>query len=101
MNFEELMAYAKKTDCSDIHITVGTNLAVRRYGTLEILPDCPTAEESRNMIFAILDQKQVELVTSGEDLDVGCMLRDGTRIRANIYHHLVHFFIDFRLGKLL
>ncbi len=43
MNFEELMAYAKKTDCSDIHITVGTNLALRRYGTLEILPDCPTA----------------------------------------------------------
>lgn len=29
MNFEELMAYAKKTDCSDIHITVGTNLALR------------------------------------------------------------------------
>lgn len=86
MSFEELMAFAIGTECSDVHITVGTHLAVRRYGTLEILPECPTAEESRNMIFAILTQEQVEKVTSGEDLDVGCMLRDGTRIRANIYH---------------
>ena len=86
MSFEELMAFAIGTECSDVHITVGTHLAVRRYGALEILPECPTAEESRNMIFAILTQEQVEKVTSGEDLDVGCMLRDGTRIRANIYH---------------
>ena len=37
MNFEELVEYAKQNKCSDIHITVGTNLAIRRYGTLEIL----------------------------------------------------------------
>ncbi len=97
MTFEELMAYAINTECSDIHITVGTHLAVRRFGTLEILPECPTAEESRNMIFAILDQQQVEKVTSGEDLDVGCMLRDGTRIRANIYHQRNNLAASIRL----
>ncbi|MBP5453357.1 MAG: type IV pili twitching motility protein PilT, partial [Lachnospiraceae bacterium] len=86
MNFEELVEYAKQNKCSDIHITVGTNLAIRRYGTLEILEPSPTAEESRNMIFSFLDQEQVERVSRGEDLDVGCMLWDGTRIRANIYH---------------
>ena len=59
MSFEELMAFAIGTECSDVHITVGTHLAVRRYGALEILPECPTAEESRNMIFAILTQEQV------------------------------------------
>ena len=86
MNFEELVEYAKQNKCSDIHITVGTNLAIRRYGTLEILEPSPTAEASRNMIFSFLDQEQVERVSRGEDLDVGCMLWDGTRIRANIYH---------------
>lgn len=86
MNFEELVEYAKRNNCSDIHITVGTNLAIRRYGVLDILEPAPTAEESRNMIFSFLDQEQVEKVSSGEDLDVGCMLWDGTRIRANIYH---------------
>ena len=86
MDFKELVEYAKKSDCSDIHITVGTNVAIRRYGQLEILEPAPSAEESRNMIFSILSQEQVEKVTGGSDLDVGVMLWDGTRIRANVYH---------------
>ena len=86
MDFKELVEYAKNSDCSDIHITVGTNVAIRRYGALEILEPAPSAEESRNMIFSILTQEQVEKVTGGSDLDVGVMLWDGTRIRANVYH---------------
>ena len=97
MNFEELVEYAKQNKCSDIHITVGTNLAIRRYGTLEILEPSPTAEESRNMIFSFLDQEQVERVSRGEDLDVGCMLWDGTRIRANIYHQRNNLAASIRL----
>lgn len=38
------------------------------------------------MIYELLDMKQIERVNSGEDLDIGVMLPDGTRIRANIYH---------------
>lgn len=86
MNFEELVAYAKERSCSDIHITVGTNVAIRRYGTLEILDPAPTAEESRNMIFSVLEQDEVDEVLSGKDIDVGVMLRDETRIRVNVYH---------------
>ena len=86
MNFEELVAYAKERNCSDIHITVGTNVAIRRYGTLEILDPAPTAEESRNMIFSVLEQNEVDEVMSGKDIDVGVMLRDETRIRVNVYH---------------
>lgn len=97
MNFEELVEYAKKNECSDIHITVGTNLAIRRFGVLEILEPAPTAEESRNMIFSFLDQEQVETVSRGEDLDVGCMLWDGTRIRANIYHQRNNLAASIRL----
>lgn len=86
-NFMELLTYAKEKECSDIHITVGTNLAIRQYGTLEIIPDAPTAQESKNMIYSILqEQRQVDALDNGEDLDVGVMLSDGTRIRANIYH---------------
>ena len=46
MTFEELVKYARDNECSDIHITVGTNLAIRRFGTLMILDDVPTADES-------------------------------------------------------
>ena len=97
MNLEELIRYAKENKCSDIHITVGTALAVRRYGTLEILEPAPSAEESRDMIYSILDQEQVHRVSAGEDLDVGCMLRDGTRIRANIYHQRNNLAASIRL----
>lgn len=96
-NFDELVDFAKKNKCSDIHITVGTNIAIRRYGTLEILEPAPTAQESRDMIFAILDQKQVEKVESGKDLDAGVMLKDGTRIRANVYHQRNNLACSIRL----
>ena len=85
MTFEELVKYARDNECSDIHITVGTNLAIRRFGTLMILDDVPTADESREMIYSILDEEQRKYVSSGKDLDVGVMLPGGNRIRANIY----------------
>ena len=86
MTFEEIMNYARKNQCSDIHITVGTALAVRRFGVLTILDPGPTADESREMIYSILSEDQKNWVNSGKDLDVGVMLPDGLRIRANVYH---------------
>ena len=86
MSFQQLIEYAVQNNCSDIHITAGTNLAIRRYGALQILDPAPTAEESRNMIYSFLDAEQVERVNRGEDLDVGVMLWNQVRIRANIYH---------------
>ncbi len=65
---------------------MGTALAVRRFGVLTILDPVPTADESREMIYSILSEDQKNWVNSGKDLDVGVMLPDGLRIRANVYH---------------
>lgn len=97
MTLDELFKYAKEQKCSDIHITVGTNLAVRRFGELKILEPAPTAEESRDMIFSLLDSDQVRKVTSGMDLDAGCMLSDGSRIRINVYHQRNNIAASIRL----
>ena len=97
MTFEELMDYAIENDCSDVHITVGTNLAVRRFGTLIILPDCPTAQESLDMIYTILSPKEIERVEAGEDLDIGVMIDNEVRIRANIYHQRNNLAASIRL----
>ena len=97
MTFEELMDYAIENDCSDVHITVGTNLAVRRYGTLIILPDCPSAQESLDMIYTILSPKEIERVEAGEDLDIGVMIDNEVRIRANIYHQRNNLAASIRL----
>lgn len=86
MVLKDLIDYALQENCSDIHITVGTNLAFRKFGTLEIVPDCPRPQDSEDMIFSVLTPKQIDYVKEGNDLDLGFMYEDGTRIRANIYH---------------
>ena len=97
MTFEELMDFAVTTDCSDVHITVGTNLAVRRNGVLEILDCCPTMEEAEGMIFTILSEEDIAYVKSGHDLDIGVMIDNGLRIRANIYHQRNNLAASIRL----
>ncbi|MBE5933759.1 MAG: PilT/PilU family type 4a pilus ATPase [Lachnospiraceae bacterium] len=86
MTFVDLIEEAKMDGCSDVHITVGTSIARRRYGKLEMLEPIPTAQESTNLIIECLTQEQIEKVRNGEDLDFAVMLPTGTRIRANIYH---------------
>ena len=97
MTFEELMDYAVNHDCSDVHITQGTNLAVRRYGVLHILDERPTAEEAQDMIYEILSRDEIERVEAGEDVDVGRMTDNGIRIRANVYHQRNNLACSIRL----
>ena len=97
MTFEQLMDYAIEQDCSDVHITVGTNLAVRRYGTLHILDERPTAEESLAMIYTILSNEEIARVEAGEDIDLGLMIDNEVRIRANVYHQRNNLACSIRL----
>ena len=97
MTFEELMTYAIERDCSDVHITQGTNLAVRRFGMLHILDDRPTAEEAQNMIYTILTNDEIARVEAGEDVDVGRMIDNGIRVRANVYHQRNNLACSIRL----
>ena len=84
---EELLAQARQDNCSDVHITAGTAIALRRYGELMILTDqVPTLEESENMIFSMLDETDTKTVLSGKDIDVSCTDSEGNRMRVNVYH---------------
>lgn len=86
MELKVLIDYALQEECSDIHLTVGTNIALRRFGKLEILPEGMNPRECQEMICSILSPSELEYVKSGKDLDLGYMFDDGVRIRANIYH---------------
>ena len=97
MTFEQLMDYAIEQDCSDVHITVGTNLAVRRYGVLHILDERPTPEESLAMIYTILSNEEIQRVEAGEDIDLGLMIDNEIRIRANVYHQRNNLACSIRL----
>ena len=46
MTFVDLVDYAKREGASDIHVTVGTNHAIRKYGELIILEPAPSSGEA-------------------------------------------------------
>ena len=97
MNFVELIADAKTQGCSDVHITVGTSIAFRKFGELVMLSPAPTADESTDMILDALTEAQRQEVLAGEDLDFAMMLSDGTRLRANIYHQRNNLAATYRI----
>ncbi len=85
MDINELLTYARENDCSDIHITVGTHLALRRFGRLTFLEDIPTREEAEAMIMYFLSEEEKNYVRAGHDIDVGYRLPDRSRVRVNVY----------------
>lgn len=97
MTFEQLVEIAKKMEASDIHVTVGTSIALRRFGHLEFLPEVPTAQESENLIMEMLTEKQCVQVREGHDLDFAIMMPDASRLRANIYHQRNNLAATYRL----
>lgn len=97
MTFAELIDYARERQCSDVHITVGTAIALRRFGELEMLPDVPSAVESLEMINENLSAKQMELLQEGKDLDFAMIMPNNIRLRANIYHQRNNLAASYRI----
>lgn len=96
MGFVDIIEEAKAQKASDVHITVGTAMAFRKFGKLEILSPAPTAEESEDLILEGLTEKQRQKVLNGEDLDFAMMI-GGTRLRANIYHQRNNLAATYRI----
>ena len=44
MELKELIKYARDNKCSDLHITAGEAVAVRKYGELQLLDITPSIE---------------------------------------------------------
>lgn len=101
MEINELIKFARDMDCSDLHITAGTAIAVRKYGDLKILEGetdyKPSLMEAEALILSLLNDEQKDYVLRGNDLDMGGMIEDGSRIRANIYHQRNHLAASIRL----
>ena len=73
MELKQIIDWALQENCSDIHLTVGTHIAVRKFGTLEIMPWEVTPFECQKMIYSVLDTKQADYLEAGNDLDIGYM----------------------------
>lgn len=98
MTFSELIQNAKDAKCSDVHVTVGTNIAVRKYGVLHVVNDyVPTAEESKALIYESLTPADIKKLDAGQDLDFAVFTGNNIRLRANVYHQRNNIAATYRI----
>ncbi len=87
MDISSLLLEARMTRCSDVHISEGLPLSLRRDGRL-ILHDYPIIpEEARTIILSMLSESQKRELESGTDLDFAWEAPESGRFRVNVYRH--------------
>lgn len=87
MDIQELLTYARSTDCSDVHLSEGLPASIRRYGELLPLEQSFTEEEKHRLILSLCSEKQRQTLDTGVDVDFAYELSERERYRVNIYRH--------------
>ncbi len=96
----EVLDYANRNDCSDVHLVSGNVPIVRRIGLLEKLkyPEL-TDQEVLNWIADFLSEDQLTMFYSGKDVDSAYTDWVGNRFRINVYRQQNRPAIAMRLLK--
>ena len=85
LSLDELIAHARRTNCSDIHLTVGMPVFFRRNGAIEESGFTATAEQVQACIEGLLTPERRALLAAGVDVDFSYASPDGGRQRVNLY----------------
>ena len=88
MEIKELLITTKEKDASDLHLNVGVPPILRINGKLEKLnlPEL-TPEDTHNMIYSILNEKQETDFEKCGELDLSYELANLARFRVNVFKH--------------
>ena len=88
MEIKELLIITKEKDASDLHLNVGVPPVLRINGKLEKLnlPEL-TPEDTHNMIYSILNEKQQTDFEKCGELDLSYELANLARFRVNVFKH--------------
>lgn len=82
----DILTYAAKHDCSDIHLVTGSQPIVRRIGSLERLQYPPIGEkEVLAWLMEFLSEAQLSNFYMGKDIDTAYTDWVGNRYRLNAY----------------
>ncbi len=85
---EKLLAYAKKQDCSDVHITTGSAPMIRVNGDMLHVPNAPVfnAQQVRDMINSIMSDHQKQYYEKDLELDFSIQIGEEMRFRVNAFN---------------
>jgi twitching motility protein PilT len=87
LHVNELLAMLLELKGSDLHLTAGSPPVIRVHGELRVVPDVEpiNGSEIREMIYAILTQKQRERFENDLELDCSYTLPGKSRFRMNVF----------------
>lgn len=92
-----LINYARRNNCSDLHITSDLAPVFRKNGELFESEFKMNPQENSNLISAMLNSKQIEKLEKGFDIDFCYSNFDGFRQRINIYKQQNHYCAAIRI----
>ena len=87
MHINELLDFARTTDCSDIHLSEGLPTSIRRNGALMPLGQAMSDTETHALILSLCNDAQRSKLDAGMDVDFAYARSDFDRYRVNIYRH--------------
>jgi len=87
IHVNELLAVLLEWKGSDLHLTAGSPPVIRVNGELRVMPDIEAINGSqiREMIYAILTQRQREKFENDLELDCSYTLPGKSRFRMNVF----------------
>ncbi len=88
VHVEDIILKARKSGCSDIHITAAKPLMMRIDGALQETKEQYSKEQITAMLLEMCDAKQRAQLAAGNDLDFAVQTRDGHRQRVNIFRDM-------------
>jgi twitching motility protein PilT len=87
MDIADLLVYTVESGASDLHITVDLPPSARVHGEVEPVPDYPvlSAEMTRNLIYAIMNDRQRARFEETHDVDFSLDFGERGRFRVNVF----------------
>lgn len=82
---EEMIAYCREHNCSDLHVNVGAPIMVRKNGKLMEYPKPINDEQMQDVILSMLKEHEIERLHQGKDLDFTYVDQKNERQRVNVY----------------
>jgi len=86
-SIDTLLEWMVQRGASDLHLTVGSQPAIRVNGTLHRLENFPalSAEDSRQLLYRILNTEQQKRLEIDRQIDLSYSIPGVARFRVNIY----------------
>lgn len=82
---EKILSYAKKNNCSDVHLTTNSAPMLRINGDMQIINSAPILSDKQiiDMLHSIMTEEQKKIFAEKWDIDFSVQIGDSLRFRVN------------------